>query len=80
MDEALILYSRDGCRLCEHAAAVAAAANARVRVVDIAADLELLERYRDRIPVLKNPATGAELGWPFDEAHVTELLAGISAG
>ncbi len=74
MNRALILYRRDGCGLCEHAAAIARAAGARVREVDIATDLELLERYRDRIPVLQHPATGAELGWPFDPTRVTELL------
>lgn len=74
MGASLILYTRDGCGLCETAAAIAVSAGARLTPVDIAADLDLLERYRDTIPVLKNPRSGREIGWPFDAGRVAALL------
>jgi Glutaredoxin-like domain (DUF836) len=79
----LVLYHTAGCHLCELAEAIAlplaAAAGVRLRLVDIAASDALMERYGTRIPVLRNPAAlGEEIGWPFDEAAVRGLLAGIS--
>lgn len=79
----LVLYHTAGCHLCELAEAIAlplaAAAGVRLRRVDIAASDALTERYGTRIPVLRNPAIlGEEIGWPFDEAAVRGLLAGIS--
>ena len=43
-------------------------------------DEALMERYGTRIPVLRDPAAlAAEIGWPFDEAAVRGLLAGLRA-
>ena len=75
MSQSLILYTRPECELCERAAEVAAAAGADWTFRDISTDIELLRRYRVRIPVLADPETGREIGWPFDEAKVRELLA-----
>lgn len=65
----LILYARDGCHLCEEARADLQAALegrvkrgepiARVRVVDIDADVELKGKYNDLIPVMA--LNGSEL-------------------
>jgi Glutaredoxin-like domain (DUF836) len=79
----LVLYHTAGCHLCELAEAIvrplAVDEGVRVRLVDIAANDALMERYGVRIPVLANPAVfGEEIGWPFDEAAVRGLLAGIS--
>lgn len=45
-----------------------------IEKVDIAYDDVLYERYRYRIPVLKN-AANVELNWPFDTATLNEFLS-----
>ena len=68
---ALILYQRDDCHLCDLALEVLAAA--RVPEFDsvfIDGDAALEERYGIRVPVLRETASGAELGWPFDAEMV----------
>lgn len=76
---ALILFGTDGCHLCDQAREIvlprAAAAGLSVAEVDIAGDEVLEQRYGVRIPVLNHPATGAELGWPFDHAAVADFLS-----
>lgn len=74
--EPLILYSRPGCHLCEEAAALVAAAAPAVplEVVDIEYDLDLIQRYGDSVPVLRRPADGAELRWPFDAALLGDFV------
>ena len=79
----LVLYHTTGCHLCELAEAIvrplAVAAEVRVQLVDIADSEALMARYGVRIPVLADPAVpGEEIGWPFDEAAVRGLLAGVS--
>lgn len=53
---ALVLYGKTGCHLCEEMKGViervAAFVPLELREVDIAGDLELLERYGEEIPVL----------------------------
>ena len=75
MSEALILYTREQCSLCEAAAAIVAAAGVAVRPVDIGGDIELLMRYRDSIPVIRDPASEAEIGWPFNDADLIDFCA-----
>ena len=49
----LALYATSGCHLCEQAAALLrAAVDAPFRLVEIAVDDDLLERYGVRIPVV----------------------------
>jgi hypothetical protein len=65
----LVLYQRDDCKLCDEAVALLA----RMRVPDfesvwIDGDAELEARYGERVPVLRDEASGRELGWPFDAA------------
>ncbi|MEJ2534409.1 MAG: glutaredoxin family protein [Gammaproteobacteria bacterium] len=74
--EPITLYTRDECHLCDVAAdLVAEVAPERGLVkVDIEDDLALLERYGVRIPVLRRPEDGAELGWPFDEAALRAFV------
>lgn len=73
-----ILYHTAGCHLCELAEAVieplARARGWRVSRVDIAGDDALLERYGTRIPVLRDPRDGREIGWPFDRAALEREL------
>jgi hypothetical protein len=72
----LVLYSTDGCHLCESAMRLLASMPELVRrpwsVVDIADDDTLLERYGTRIPVLA--FQGRELGWPFNADDVLALI------
>lgn len=71
----LVLYTRPGCHLCEEALAVCRECGVEPRPADISEDLELLRVYRDRIPVVRRPDTGAELGWPFDADALAAFLA-----
>jgi len=78
----LILYHTEGCHLCEEAHDLALAALARLgadpnslEIVEIAEDPQLLERYGLTIPVLRDAASGRELGWPFGLDDIAGLLA-----
>lgn len=72
----LILYQRDDCHLCDLALEVLAAA--RVPEFDsvfIDGDEALEARYGIRVPVLRETASGAELGWPFDVEQVRRFTS-----
>jgi glutaredoxin len=62
----LILYTTDGCHLCEEAKALLLAAatrcSVRIEEVDIADDDRLLQRYGVHIPVIARQDNGRELG------------------
>jgi glutaredoxin len=71
----LLLYQRDDCKLCDEAVALLA----RARVPDfesvwIDGDAELEARYGERVPVLRDGASGRELGWPFDAAALHAFI------
>jgi glutaredoxin len=70
----VILYSADGCHLCEQAMAVLDALAISYTVVDIALDDELVARFGVRIPVLVKDTVNTDLGWPFDAAAVNLFL------
>ena len=62
-----ILYQRDDCHLCDQA--IDLLARARFPEPDsvfIDGDPALEARYGERVPVLRDAASGAELDWPFD--------------
>ena len=72
----LFLFQRDDCHLCDLALEVLATARApdfESVFIDGVAALEA--RYGERIPVLREDASGAELDWPFDADAVREFLA-----
>ena len=73
----LRLYSRPQCHLCEQMLEQLAPLlneTARVEIVDISEDLELLSRYRLRIPVLS--CDGEEISqYPLDVERVRRILA-----
>ncbi len=61
-----LLYQRDDCHLCELALQELATAHApEFDSVFIEADAGLEDRYGERIPVLRDAASGRELDWPF---------------
>ena len=76
----LVLYSTDGCHLCEEAEALLRAQQGQRAealawtVVDIAGDDALFARYGWLIPVLRRD-DGQELRWPFDAAALAAFLA-----
>ena len=75
----LALYGTDACHLCEEAIAILQQMTALqgwlLEWIDIADDEELLERYGAHIPVLRWPAGGVRLDWPFVAEDVLTLLA-----
>lgn len=79
----LMFYTTSGCHLCEQAESVlmrtALPGPVEVEWVDIATGVELVERYGERIPLLKRTDNDSELGWPFDEAEVARWLADVFA-
>ena len=66
----LILYGTLGCHLCDMAEDIIAPFQQKgaftLEKHDIADDDTLMTLYGVRIPVVKDTATGKELGWPFD--------------
>jgi len=63
----LTLYQRDDCKLCDEAIALLARVRApEFESVWIDDDPELEIRYGERVPVLRDEASGRELDWPFD--------------
>lgn len=74
MGTKIVLFTRPDCELCEVAAALARQAGAEIKHRDISGNVELLTRYGTRIPVLRHPESGDELGFPFDADRVRAWL------
>lgn len=73
----ILLYSTLGCHLCERAEAVILQqTGVALKIVEIADDPALLERYGARIPVARRARTGQELDWPFDVPAFRQWLKG----
>ena len=71
----LALYQRDDCHLCDAALDVLAGAGVpEFESVWIDGDAALEARYGERVPVLRDEASGRELVWPFDVVAVGEFL------
>ncbi|MQM37704.1 hypothetical protein KBTX_01706 [wastewater metagenome] len=71
-------YTTEGCGLCEEAMEmlhpIAQRLAIDIQVREILDDDDWEARYGIRIPVLRRGDTGAELGWPFDEAALYRFL------
>lgn len=74
----IYLYSTPGCHLCDLAKDIIWPLlndyPLRMEEIDIAESDELLERYGVRIPVVAQPHSLNELGWPFDTAKAQVFL------
>ncbi len=74
----LVFYTTAGCHLCEFAAEVLKYLQRErtidVQSCDISENEELIALYGIRIPVVKNPETAEEIGWPFDVEQLAKLL------
>ncbi len=77
--QAFVLYSTEGCHLCEMAyeLVVALGRTADVQVIDIVDDDALVERYGTTIPVIAHLTSGVELGWPFDEDRLQAFFSAL---
>lgn len=81
----LTFYTTEGCHLCEEARVFLQQllqhypVHFQVEVIDIVSADNLIQQYGTRIPVVKNNASMAELGWPFDYERLAQF-AGISRG
>ena len=66
-----ILLGTSGCHLCEEAELILAEfEHINIETIDIAEHEEWQEKYAIRIPVLYDPKTKEELGWPFSREQV----------
>ena len=79
MSSSYILYSSEGCHLCEDALALCTAtiSNEVLVIVDIVADVDdekLVELYGVHIPVLKQVASNKVLFWPFSSEDVIKFI------
>ncbi len=72
----ILLYGTKGCHLCDAACVMLEQSGMHAEYIDIAHDDALLARYGMRIPVLERTDSGAELGWPFDQAEMMRFLSG----
>ena len=72
---ALVFYTRENCGLCDKAKALLTVGGLadRVRMVDIDADLDLIQRYGDQVPVILNEDTGEKITWPFTASQIRDL-------
>jgi len=72
----LVLYSTDGCALCEQGLdrllSMPELSDLALRVVDVATEDALLQRYGERIPVLR--FADREIDSPLDRNAVIALL------
>lgn len=75
-EKTLILYSADGCHLCEQVVQMLGDINRLdcVDIVDIVEDDELVEAYGIRIPVMKKRIDNKELGWPFEQSQLIDFI------
>lgn len=74
----LYFYVTDNCELCEQAEQILVHTPLDtpmpVDVVDISESEELVQKYGERIPVLRMEPEGKELDWPFSAEDVIAFL------
>lgn len=74
----LVLYTTAGCHLCEQAAELleelGRSHDIVVRPIDISTEAALVDAYGIRIPVVTNPVTRREIGWPFVLDDLASLI------
>ena len=77
MQAKFILYSTDGCHLCELAKQVLlnfGLSQEQIQTIDIMDDDMLLSEYKESIPVVMNKENSKRLFWPFNVEDVEEIL------
>ncbi len=71
----IVLYSRRGCHLCEHAEDMLAAHAPEIAVIDIDASADLAREFGTRVPVVEVDGRVVIEG-RFDELELLARLAG----
>lgn len=75
----LILYSTSHCHLCEEALEIlnhfSQTHMIEFKIVEIADDEILLDRYGTRIPVIQNTRTKQEVNWPFSVRDILLIMS-----
>ncbi len=78
-EKTLYLYTTLGCHLCDKAKQLSWPVlnhyGFRLVEVEIADDDQLMQRYSLRIPVVARADNATELGWPFDQQQLSDLLS-----
>lgn len=74
----LILYTGQGCCLCEQAEILLKEVNQQAAAglvkIDVRTSTDLYHQYGARIPVLYRQDKKSELSWPFDSFQLGEFL------
>ncbi|MCW8883819.1 MAG: glutaredoxin family protein [Motiliproteus sp.] len=74
----LLFYTTEGCHLCEMAMQLIEHTldpqSFHIDSVEISESDALVDLYGIRIPVLADPETKAELGWPFDQPQLISFI------
>lgn len=78
----IIFFTTFGCYLCEKVEQMFSqyfyekghAIDFELEVFDIIDDENILQKYRTKIPVLKNHKTKQEICWPFDYSEFKNWL------
>lgn len=75
----LILYTREGCHLCDQVILMLREAGLGWQEVDIDEDPALTESYGLRVPVVARPGAQSELGFPFRLEELKAFAVGDAA-
>ncbi len=74
----LQFFTTAGCHLCEQAKALldilCSQHEVEIETIDISTSEELVEKYGIRIPVVLNPQSKEEIGWPFSYEDLVNLV------
>ena len=76
----LILYTREGCHLCDQAVLMLREAGLDWRAVDIDDDPSLAENYGLRVPVVALVESDRELDFPFGLEELRAFAGSDAAG
>lgn len=68
------LYTRAECHLCELAKQLLDDSGIACEAVDIEADLNLIRKYGNHIPVVYRADIDRELYWPFDAVTLQDFI------
>jgi len=73
----ILIYTRQACPLCLEGIAVARSVfgEHQIKLVDVDLDLELMEKYTDRVPVIETPD-----GVVIDEGIINSLREFVDLG
>jgi len=76
----VVLYGKDGCHLCDDAAAILQRLGRELGIawtkVDITSDAAIFERFRYRIPVIE-VVGGQMLDWPTTAHRVRQAVLAV---